>query len=69
MAHLFRKFCRHGERDIGVGNVAVGGNDVGIGMAEEIGGEMEREMGYRGWIMAEWCAVERVRSLRMEVGG
>ena len=32
-------------------------------------GEMEREMGYRGWVMDEWCALEHVRSVRMEIGG
>lgn len=69
MAHLFRKFCRDGGRDIGVGIVGVGENDIGREMGEEIRGEIEREIGYRGWIMGEWCAVGRVQSLRMEVGG
>ncbi len=61
MAHLFMKFCCNGEKNVGE-------NDVGREMGEEIRWEMEREMRYRGWIMGEWCAVERVQSLRMEVG-
>ena len=48
VAHLYRKFCGNGERDVG---------------------EMEKEMGYRGWIMDEWCALEHVRSVRMKIGG
>ena len=53
----------------GVENVGVGGNDTGKErMREEVGWEMEKEMVYRGWIMGEWCAVERVQRLRVEVG-
>ena len=68
MAHLFRKFCRDGERHFGVGHVAVGGNNIGKEMREEVRLEMEMEMGYRGWMMREWRAVERVQSLRMQIG-
>lgn len=57
------------EGDIGVRTVGVEGNDIEVEMGEEIGLDMEREMGYRGLIMREWCAVERLQSLRIEVDG
>ena len=69
MAHLYGKFCRDGERDIGAGNIGIGDNGIGKDMGERIRLEMEREMGYRGWLMGEWCAVERVQRLRMDVEG
>ena len=38
-------------------------------MGETIRLETEREMEYRGWLMREWCAVERMQRLRMDVEG
>ena len=69
MTHLYGKFCSDGARDVGFGNVGVWENGIGREMGEKIGSEMEREMAYRGWLMREWCAVERVQRLRMDVEG
>ena len=69
MAHLYGRFCRDGQRDVGAGNIDVGENGIEREMGEKIRLEMEREMGYRGWLMGEWCAVERVQKLRMDIEG